>query len=125
MSDEGSLVPIGPPVPTNPRQVRNAPVDVKGVNVIGNEKTSSTYFDHEFRAALSCTDLQSLHDQLDLASERLRATGVFKSADINIKIADGGKDGAIAAIVNVQVKEKHTPFLQVFVDAICHRMYCF
>ena len=113
MSSEGSLAPVGPPVPTNDRQVRNVPVDVKGVNIIGNEKTRSEYFNHEFREALACRDLHSLHGQLNLACERLRATGVFKSADIDIQVQEGGKNGAIAAVVNVQVKEKHTPYLQV------------
>lgn len=113
MNNENPVAPVAPPVPTDVRQIRNYPVDVKGVNILGNEKTSSIYFDHEFQEALSCPDLHSLHNQLNLACDRLRATGVFKSADVNVKVAEGGKDGAIAAIVNVQVKEKHTPYLQV------------
>jgi outer membrane protein assembly factor BamA len=113
MEAEPTLQPVGPPVPTDARLVRNYPVHVEGLKIVGNDKTRAEYFDNEFRDALAAPDMKSLAARLDQAAERLRATGVFKSADVNIEVAEGGRNGKIAATVSVQVKEKLTPYLQV------------
>ena len=113
MDTTDPVKPIWPPATTQAQQLRNVPVAVRGVEVSGSTRTRDSYFQHEFQDALACKDLQSLHQNVGVVVERLRATGAFKAADVNIQLSDDIKDGKIRAIVNVQVKEKLTPYLKV------------
>jgi outer membrane protein assembly factor BamA len=101
------------PIRLGEAEMRDGPLQVSGLRVFGNDRTQASFFEHEFAPALASRSLVALHRNLEAAANRLQSTGVFDSADLELDLSSSARDGAPTAVVNVRVKEKTKPFLQV------------
>lgn len=102
--------------------MRDAPVRVSGIRMLGNARTHASFLENEFAGAAAARSLAALHHSLDVAVGRLHSTGVFDSADVEIDLSNvssgpghnnGNIYGTPSAVVNIRVKEKTRPYLQV------------
>jgi outer membrane protein assembly factor BamA len=91
----------------------NAEVTLKKVTVAGNSRTSLSFFDAEFNdLKKSGVTLQETVNGLHQKTQQLLSTDMFEAVDTNLVVLSQ-ENGKVVADVNVNVKEKGIPFLNV------------
>lgn len=91
----------------------NASVDVKGIEVSGNNRTRLGYFAAELAPPINeSKTLKELYANLYKATDRMLARNIFDNVDTNVEIDSLSKD-RYTATIKVDVQEKGVPFMKM------------
>ena len=62
------------------------PISISKIEISGNNRTREAFFQNEFSDSVQSQNISELHQNLSIATQRLKHTGLFEGIDANIKI---------------------------------------
>jgi outer membrane protein insertion porin family len=80
------------------------PVNVKSVQIVGNDRTRQDFFDKELSDALSALTIDQLHDKLDIAVKRMQSYEIYDSVHAHIEHSVTGNN-TYSADIHLKIKE--------------------
>lgn len=85
------------------------PISISKIEISGNNRTREAFFQNEFLDSVQSQNVSELHQNLTIATQRLKLSGLFEGIDANIKICSS-LDAKSNEYANSNRKDVSSPY---------------